>query len=567
MSLPKPATRWVYSETDRAVVSSLAGALGVPRIVAHLMVSRGIQTPAAAGAFLNPSLESLSDPFAMNGMDAATDRLRHAKARGEHVRIFGDYDVDGISGTALFARALGRFGVETVSWGMPDRLADGYGLNPHQVEEAKADGVSVLVTVDNGIKAHEAAETAKRIGLDLIVTDHHTIDEDLPPACAVLNPKRDDPSSPFAMASGSAVAFKLACALTGDHEDLGLAALGIVADIVPLVAENRILAALGLAELAQSKVLGIAALAKVSGLVLEDIRAESIAFQLGPRINAGGRMGDGRAGLELLLTGDARRAQSLAEFLNEANERRRLVEQQIYGEALEVLQANFSGEQRSIVIARRGWHQGVIGIVAAKIQHALCRPVVMIAINDEGVGRASARSAPDFDLAAGLASCKDLLVRFGGHRAAAGMTIVEANIPEFTERFEAEARRAMGPGERTRDLRIDATVSLSEIDGKLLGALDRLEPFGQANPAPVLSTHGAEVVPYSVRELRGGHLRFSVRENGRVFTAIGFHLADTVNVADFPSRIDLAFSPKFNTWQGETSIQLNLKSVRPADGV
>ena len=565
MSLPKPATRWVYTETDRAAVSALARALGIPRVVAHLMVSRGIHAVDAARAFLDPSIDSLSDPFAMTGMDAATDRLRHAKARGEHVRIFGDYDVDGISGTAVLARALGRFGIGEVSWGMPDRLSEGYGLNPHQVQDAKAEGVRVLVTVDNGIKAHEAADTAKRIGIDLIITDHHTIEGDLPLACAVLNPKRDDPSSSFAMASGSAVAFKLGCALTGDHEDLGLAALGIVADIVPLAAENRVMAALGLAELAQSTVPGIAALAKVSGLVLEDIRAENIAFQLGPRINAGGRMGDGRAGLELLLTSDAGRARALAEFLNGANERRREIEQQIYGEAIGIVEAGFSEGQRSVVVARRGWHQGVIGIVAAKIQHALCRPVVLIAINDDGVGRASARSAPDFDLAAGLASCKDLLVRFGGHRAAAGMTIVEANIPEFAERFEAEALRAMGPGERVRDLRIDATVSLSEIDGKLLAALDRLEPFGQGNPSPVFSTHGAEVVPYSVRELRGGHLRFSVRENDRVRTAIGFHLADTVNIADFPSRIDLAFSPKFNTWQGETSIQLNLKSVRPAD--
>jgi single-stranded-DNA-specific exonuclease len=496
-------------------------------------------------------------------MDKAVERLRTAREQMEHVRLFGDYDVDGISGTAVLYRSLKRFGINQLSYAMPNRLVDGYGLSPEAVEDAACAGVSLLITVDNGIKAHEAAERAASSGVDLIVTDHHNIEGPLPRAAAVVNPKRNDPEGPCALASGSAVAFKLASALTEDIADLGLTALGIVADIVPLRRENRTLVARGLLELAEAPRPGLAALAKRTGIRLEELRAEQIAFQLGPRLNAAGRLGDGAAAIELLLTEDPGEALRLAEVLNRANEERRQIERDILAEAEEAVVDDVASGRRALVAAGRGWHPGVIGIVAAKLQHAYSRPVVLIAIDDAGVGRGSARSSPGVDLAVVLAACGDLLERFGGHRAAAGFTIREAHIPKFRERFELSVCSATPGGELIPpELDVDASVALSQIDGALVNALNRLEPFGHGNPAPVFCALGVEIPAHSVRELRGGHVRLAARQGPAIMTVIGFNMADRLAMG-CPDRADIAFTPQFNTWRGETTIQLMLKDFRP----
>lgn len=563
MSVPATQRRWNVAQENRGAVSKLARALGLPAIVAQLLHTRGVTTVEEAKAFLNPFDAPISDPFDLADMKKAVKRLQHAKKHGEHVRLFGDYDVDGISGTALLYRALKRFGIKHLSYAMPNRLLDGYGLSPEAVEDAARAGVSVLITVDNGIKAYAAAERAAAGGMDLILTDHHTIEGALPKAAAIINPKRDDPEGPCAHASGAAVAFKLASALIEDEADFGLTALGIVADIVPLRRENRTLVARGLRELAQTPTPGLDALAKRAGIRLDELRAEQIAFQLGPRLNAAGRMGDGVAAIELLLTEDAGEALRLAETLHKANEERRRIEQDILAQAEEAVADDIEAGRRALVAAGRGWHPGVIGIVAAKLQQTYARPVVLIAVDDAGVGRGSARSGPGLDLAGALAGCGDLLDRFGGHRSAAGFTIREEKIHHFRERFESSVSSAAPEGGALPELDIDANVALSQIDGALVNALNRLEPFGHGNPAPVFCTLGVEIPPYSVRELRGGHVRLAARQGPAMMNVIGFNMAERLAAGGCPARADIAFTPQFNTWRGETSIQLVLKDIRP----
>ncbi|MCH7908083.1 MAG: single-stranded-DNA-specific exonuclease RecJ, partial [Candidatus Hydrogenedentes bacterium] len=449
------------------------------------------------------------------------------------------------------------------SWYVPNRIRDGYGLNVAAIEGAKRDGITLMITVDNGIMAHEAADEAQRLGVDLIITDHHALGPKLPTACAVINPKRDDPSSPFRDACAAAVAFKLAVALTNETRDLSLVALATVADLVPLQGENRTLVARGLSEMASASLPGLEALARSAKLKPEEIRAESIAFQISPRLNAPGRLGDANASVNLLLSSSIEEAESLAKQLETINVQRREVDAAIFEDTEEAVQRQLEEGRRSIVLAKRGWNQGVIGIVASKI-HARCAlPVVLIAIDDEGLGRGSARSGYGFNLVEALSGCASCLEKFGGHENAAGMTILEGNVDNFSDAFEAEAERWFSGGAPVRTLEIDAPLAFTEIDANLLRTIDRLEPFGQANPSPVFSTHGVRIVPGSYRELRGGHVRCTVTHDQEEFTAIGFGLLERFSELDLDAPFDIAYTPKFNSWRGETTIQLELKDVRP----
>ena len=552
---------WVVAEENRSATGELSGALGVPRIAAHLLRLRGITTLEEGRRFLCPSIDQLTDPFLLTDMRVAIDRIEQARQRGEHVFVFGDYDVDGISGTALLVTALRRHGIDRCSFGMPSRLTEGYGLSPDRVEAAHTQGVSLIITVDNGISAHEAAAAARRLGIDLIVTDHHPFDKKLPDALAVVNPKREGEGHPLADASGAAVAFKVATALTGTVEDLDVVALGTIADIVPLRGENRALVALGLERMIARPRIGIRKLAEVAGVNMEQITAENIAFQLAPRLNAAGRLGNGLAPLELLLTESAIEASRLALALNDANEKRRDIEREIYEQAVEELEAAVAPNRHSIVLASRDWHPGVIGIVASRLHARYNRPVVLLALDADGLGRGSARSTPLFDMAGALRACEEHLIRFGGHAAAAGLTLNGQDFEKFRASFEAEAAKRSASYDPAHVLEIDAQVALSEIDGQLVKALDRLEPFGHMNPAPLFCAYGVTPLPYSARELRGGHLRLTLRQDPKVFEAIGFRMADLLEYNLGSRPIDIAFTPRFNTWRGETTVQLVLKDV------
>jgi single-stranded-DNA-specific exonuclease len=557
---------WQIAEVDRADVKRLADTFKISPIVARCMCARGISSDADAERYLNPTLGNVCDPFDLQGMQAAVERIERARAQNEHVIVFGDYDVDGISGTALLVRALRYYGVEKLSYGLPNRQVEGYGLSADRVDWAAGLGASLIVTVDNGIAAIDAANRAKERGVDLVVTDHHLPQDALPHAEAIVNPKLQNEEFSGRELCGAALAFQLGRALTGKAGGVDLAALGTIADIVPLTGDNRDLAAAGLAHIRMKPRAGLAALNRVAKLNASELRAESIAYQLAPRINAGGRMDDGTAGLELLLTDDFDEANRLAEILDGVNEDRRVIERGVLEDVLNELAANFEQERRSIVLAREEWHAGVIGIVASRVQDLYYRPVILIAIDEDGTGKGSGRSIEGFDLAGAIASCGHLLEKHGGHMAAAGLTIQGGNVTAFAEAFEASARDAIPEGDIRKPLRIDAQVPLSGIDPQLIHALDRLQPCGHHNPAPVFATFGAEVLSGSCRELRGGHLKLMVRDDTATLHAIGFGMGDRLNEIANASAVDIAFAPQFNTWRGETSVQLLIKDIAQAAG-
>ena len=557
-------SRWHINNPDRACTRELAESLSLSHLVAGIMVARGVLTVADAHSYLSPSARALSHPLLLSDMDKAVARIHQARDRGEAVRIFGDYDVDGVAGTAILMNALLRLGIEQVDYGMPSRLIEGYGLGTEHVETAKAAGIQLIITVDNGINAREAAATARRLGVDLIVTDHHQLEGNLPDCCAIVNPKKEKDDFPGRELSGAAVAFKLAWALTGSMEDIDLAALGTIADIVPLQQENRVIAALGLGEMLNRQRVGLAQLAAVSGFDLSEVTAEKITFQLAPRLNAAGRLGDGVVPLELLLTNSSGEAAKLASMLNTANEERREIEKTIFEDAAAEVEQTLRSAA-SIVLARHGWHPGVIGVVASRLHARFGKPVILIAIDEAGCGRASARSQESFNVVAALEVCRDHLVRFGGHRAAAGFSVEEKNIGCFIEDFEKEAQRRLRNKPLEPMLTVDSMVSFGEIDARLVRELDRLEPFGCMNSAPIFCTCGVRVLPSSIRELRGGHLRFVAQEGTRTFPAIAFSVGDGRDLSMLDNYVDIAFTPRFNTFRGETTIQLIVKDIQCAE--
>lgn len=557
---------WRIAPDNRAEARALAAQLDVAPAVARVLLRRGAGDVESARRFLDPDTAHLSSPFTLTDMHCAVDRIAAARAKGETLLVFGDYDVDGISGTALLVRALRRYGFERVVYAMPNRQIEGYGLSPDRVDWAADQGVTVIVTVDNGTSAFDAVARAREKGIDVIITDHHRIEGNIPDAFAVINPKREPAGHPATPLCGSGVALKLAQALTGEWRDLDLAALGTIADVVPLTGENRDIAAVGLRDAARQARAGLRELAAVGKVAIEELRSDDVAYQIAPRINAGGRMGDGLTGLELLLTESAHQARIMAEELDAANEERKSIEEETLSEARAMLKTAFTEEQRSIVLAGREWHRGVIGIVANRLQTTHYRPVVLIALDNNGIGRGSARSIAGFDIAEAIESCREHLEAFGGHAMAAGLTIREEKITAFQRAFEAAARAALPAGELRRVLDIDAQVSLAEIDARLVRTLDRLQPFGQDNPTPVFCVFGVRAAVDSWRELRGGHLKVVVKDGPKLLDAIGFRMADRIPALASTPALDIAFAPQLNTWRGETTVQLVIKDIRAATG-
>jgi len=555
--------KWTIAEMDRARARELAEATEIPLIVAHLLLLRGIDTPETAHAFLHPSLSHLADPFSYTDMPLAVERIGAARDRQEKVLVFGDYDVDGISATCLLVNGLRRFGIENVQYGMPQRLTEGYGLNPDRVDAAHAEGIGLIITVDNGIAAHSAAKRARELGVDLIITDHHAIEQGLPDAHAIVNPKREAPEHPGYHLCGAGVAFNLSYALNGTPNDLDIASLGTVADVVPLQGENRVIVALGLKHMAKHKRTGLDCLASAARIRIESVSAENIGFQLGPRINAAGRLDDGLRALDLLLADCPKLATKIAGELNVANDERRLIEKAIFDDIVEEIDACWDLEPKaSIVMGRRGWHAGVIGIVASRLYSRYHRPVVLIAFDDDGLGRGSARAGNNFDLIGAFTQCQEHFVQYGGHRTAAGCSIRESSLEAFQADFEREAQEQTGGTITAPPLAIDVLASFEEIDGRLITSLDRLEPIGHGNPAPVFASMNVEIVPQSTRILNEQHLRLSLRQNDCVFNAIGFGMAERFYTEEIPTHIDVAYTPKFNTFRNETTIQLLLRDFR-----
>ena len=551
---------------------ALAAALGASPLIGQLLVNRGVSDPAQATTFLDARLDQqLRSPMLFRDMARASERLADALSRGERIGIYGDYDVDGVSGSALlvrFLRAVGARPDPVVH--IPHRLREGYGLSAPGIERLAAAGARVMITVDCGAVSHREIALANERGMDVIVCDHHQVAETRPPALAVINPIEADAGFPFSGLCGTGVAFYLALGTRmrlrergGPVPDmrklLDLVALGTLADLVPVVEENRVLVKYGLRELAGSDHPGIAALKRVAGVT--QVNSGAVGFRLAPRLNAGGRLDDATRSLELLTTSDAAEADRLAASLDEENRARQVIEREMVDEAVAQIEAAGGlGERRSVVLASAAFHPGVVGIVASRIVERYYRPTVLIAAEAGGLGRGSGRSIAGVDLYAALAGCRDLLERFGGHRAAAGLTIRLERVAELAQRFDAEIAARTTAEDFVPQVRVDAELPLRAVDAGCLSDLERLEPFGTGNPEPLFLTRRVRV---RERRIVGEHhLKLALEQGGRVIQAIGFGMGDLSVAAG--DDIDVLYGVMANEWNGRISAELRIKDLRPA---
>jgi single-stranded-DNA-specific exonuclease len=564
--------RWLESPVDAESARRLARELEVSPLVARLLVQRGLTEPAAAQAFLHPSLGQLHAPEQMAGMREAVARLRRALEQREKILIYGDYDVDGTMAVVVLLTALRMLGAEVEAY-VPHRLTDGYGMRVPVVEEAAANGFRVVISVDTGIREHAVLARARELGVDCIVTDHHLPDGHLPPACAILNPRRPDCGYPEKSLAGVGVAFKLAQALLGERltarllqSFLKVVTIGTIADVVPLLGENRVIARFGLEALRQPAQSGLAALIELSGLTGKEISAGDVGFRLAPRLNAAGRMENARDVIDLFTLADAARTREIAERLDRLNRERQRVEEEI----LRVIVAQMEqrtdlSEQYVLVLAGEGWHRGVIGIVAQRVVERYHRPALVIGIED-GVGVGSGRSIKGFHLLDALTSVGDLFQRFGGHAQAAGFALTAERIPELARRFEEHARNVLTPSDLEPVLRVDAHVDLAEVDWPLYQEIIQLEPFGMGNPTPVFGACGIRLVT-TPRILQEKHLKLRVGEGTRTLEAIGWGWAARTPTLAAGQQVDLAFALEQNNYQDMASLQLVIKDLVATGGM
>jgi single-stranded-DNA-specific exonuclease len=567
---------WQHLPCNDEHAAALAAALGVHPVIARLLCLRGLADPSEAARFLNPSLDHLHDPFKLADMARAVERLERALAQRERVAIHGDYDVDGITSTVILRRALEMLGGDVVHF-IPERLRDGYGLQTPAIERLHAEGVSLVVSVDCGIRSTEAALRARELGLDLIVTDHHEPEGTLPAAYAVINPKRRDCTYPDKHLAGVGVALKLVQALC-DRAGKGkwlpafvkIAAIGTLADVVPLVGENRVIARLGLASLSKGPhTIGLRALLDASGLSGKTIDSYQVAFLLAPRVNAAGRMSTPDIATRLLLATDeamSDEARALAQQLNDENLRRQQEEADLVAQAKKAIETDPAvGAHNVLVVGGDGWHRGVIGIAASKLVDTFHKPAIVLAV-DGDIAHGSCRSIPDFDMLAALEHCSDVFIKFGGHRQAAGLTMEAARLPEFRARINRYADQVLEPDQLRPRLCIDGPLNLKSITSDLMRDLDSLGPFGMSNPRPVFHASGVEIVD-GPRTLKERHLKMTFAQDGRRFRAIAWRAAER---ADFLTRnrasVNLAFSLEKNEYQGETYFELNVCDVKSPDG-
>lgn len=554
-------------------VQRLASELQVPPLIARILVNRGIADARAANAFFQPQFSDLHDPFLMTDMDRAVARVAQAVATKEPMLVYGDYDVDGATGVAMLLLALEELGHPSPFF-IPDRIRDGYGLSLSGIQKAKATGASLILAVDCGVTAIDEIAAARDLGIDVVVCDHHQPGATLPPATALLNPKRSDCPYPFKELCGVGVAFKLLQGLyrhlhRGDavlQKYLDLVAIGSAADIVPLVDENRFFVRAGLELLSRTENTGLRALLQVCGLQPGGrIGSGQVVFIIAPRINAVGRMGDAARAVDLLTTRDPAAAMKIAQVLESENRQRRNIDEETFQSAMAMIENHCDPQNDpAFVLAAEGWHPGVIGIVASRIVEKYFRPTVMIA-TDNGIGKGSARSIPGFDIYQALKQCEDLMIGFGGHKYAAGLTIRSERIGALRQRLQHVAAERMTAELRTPKLRIDAEVCFREIDAHLIRLLRMLAPFGPQNMRPVFVTRKVRVVgtPQIVGPPQAGHLRFKAAQDSRVIDAIGFnlgHLAHRLSPAE--SNIELAYLIEENEWQGLVSTQLRIKDIR-----
>ncbi|HEY5648664.1 MAG TPA: single-stranded-DNA-specific exonuclease RecJ [Nitrospiria bacterium] len=535
-------------------------------VILSVLKSRGLHTSSEIGAFLKPSETDLLDPFLLRDMDRAVDRIEKAIRNSEPVVVFGDYDVDGVTSTALLLEYLGDRGLEA-SFYIPDRMKEGYGLNEDAIREFHGRGIRLIITADCGTTSVDEIGLARDLGMDVIVVDHHEVPDPMPHANAFLNPKRPDSKYPETVLCTAGLAFKMIQALSGEIPEkyLDLVALGTIADVAPLNGENRFLVKAGLQVLSEGKRPGVAALKDVAELREKEVRTGTVGFRIAPRINAGGRLGMASPGVRLLRTDSDLEARTIAGELNRQNQKRQEVEAGILNQAVKMVEESSKGGiPDAIVLASEGWHLGVIGIVAARLAERFHRPAILLAIGSDGVARGSARSIPGFHLYEAVSRCRDVLLRFGGHRAAAGLALRSDRLTEFREKFTQAVSEVIEPDGFIPRQRIDAEVVWNDLSRGLVSGLEDLQPFGMGNPEPAFLVRGGR--PISPRIVGKNHLKFSIRradgKTGNFIDVIGFRMGERLKDLSNGNPQDLVFVPEINIWQGRERLQLRLKDFR-----
>ncbi len=575
-SLPPLTRRWVFPRPAADVaVERLMRDLRLPEALCRLLVGRGYAAPDPARSFLRPTPDQLHHPGSLAGIGAAVARLSRAIRSGETVLVHGDYDVDGICATALYVRALRMMGARAVPF-VPHRLLDGYDLSGAGVRAARSAGASLILTGDCGIVAHDAVRSARATGVDVIVTDHHTPGDSLPDAVSVVNPSRADCAYPHKGLCGTGVAYKVCEALAAEigfpgerlRAFLDLVAVATVADLMPLTGENRVLVRWGLRILPDTPNPGLRALLRTTGLDRRaEISAGQVGFVLAPRINAVGRMGEAARGVRLLLTDDQAEAERLAETLEEENGLRQQTDRETLHSALEMLERDYEpARDRGVVLAGEGWHPGVIGIVASRVVERIHRPTVMIALDGDAAAKGSARSIPGFHLFDAIHGCREHLLRFGGHRYAAGCSLRPERVEAFRAAFDAKAARALGEEQLVPEVRVDLQLPLTAADAALCSLLRHAAPFGAGNPTPVFVARDVHLAA-PPRVVGTNHLKMILAQGEKRLEAIGFGMGESAAepwLSD--GLLDVAFKLEEDHWNGRTRIQARLVDVRPGAG-
>ena len=556
--------KWQIYETDDEKIEELKEKYKLNDLLVTILVNRGIDNEEKIRQFLEPTRQDFYNPYLMKDMEIAVERIVKAIESQEKVIIYGDYDVDGITSTTVLKKFLKDLGLE-VSYYIPNRLNEGYGLNNKAIEKIVNEGYSLMITVDCGISAIEEIDYANSLGLETIVTDHHEPGEVLPKALAVVDNKRKDSTYPFRDLAGVGVAFKLTQALGMKLElkeeaylkYLDIVCVGTISDIVPLVDENRVITKLGLLLVRQTKNMGLKSIINSSGY--NKIDSNTISFGVAPRINACGRMGKAEEALELLLSTDIYEVNELTKKLNEHNIERQEIEKSIYESAVEKIEKNHLDENRTIVVGGEDWHHGVIGIVSSKITDMYFKPSILLSFEENGTGKGSGRSIPGFDLHQALTKCQDTLEKFGGHSMAVGVTIKKENLEKFREEFEKVAAE-----EKTEDivpiLNVDSKIDLNSVDKDVIESLKALEPFGEANKMPIFAFKNLRID--SIRALsEGKHLKLTLKEDNIIINAIGFNMGKLAEEYRIGDKIDVAGVLEINTFNGVDNLQINIKDV------
>lgn len=575
--------RWRLRPHDPARIAALGRAADLSPLVAHLLLNRGIDDPRAAREFLEARCKSLLDPETLPGAAAAAERIVRAVRGHRKIVIYGDYDVDGVCGTSILWACLRLAGAGDVAYYIPHRVEEGYGVNGDSLRRlATEDRAEMVVTVDCGISAVREARLARELGLEFIITDHHTIGAELPEADGLVHPRLPGHAYPFPDLCGCGVAFKLAwqvCKSFGDGKrasphlrdflmrSISLVALATVADMVPLEGENRIFVRHGLAGIDARPSAGLRALLEVSGCLGRTLTTGAVGFKLAPRINAAGRLERAMQAVELLTTDDEARARELAQNLDECNARRQEIEQTIVAEAHQMLgAAGGLGDRGAVVLGRRGWHPGVLGIVASRMVDVYHRPSIVVALTDEQ-GQGSARSIPGFNLYEAIRACSEGLLGFGGHAAAAGLKLPSASFGAFAERFDQHCRTTLTPEQLRKELILDAEVPLGVLTPRVVEGIDALEPYGLGNPRPLLLAEGVRIVgePRVVGE-RKNHLQLRLTQGGVTFKGIAWNMADRAKALAAGTVCSIAFLPSINEWNGRREVQLEIKDFQIATG-